>query len=363
VTTDSTDSPLAATDTLVRFSVSADEYELIRRRLPGLALPSAASPGSTAGPGVAALPDTELLVGLLERGILTSALPIDEIRSAADWSRTLDPVALAALVLHSTAPWHLFVQAPSPRCRATLYASSLPDASAGITIRRPRDPDTAATVEFTLHSVDRLTSEVLALLPATLASASLPPASFESTELGLSASHSIVEALQTGRPELVAAVADELHARDSVTLLRDLVAPIESSFSIVATVGDRAVAKHDWALGTRGWLKIEILLPSDVDARPVPSEGAAAPTPDFGAAPSPVSPASGSEPASVAEPAPVDALGTRETPSSPPSLPPGSLTAQMFAEEARLSLSLVDTTLIRAEILGIVSTWMRGSRG
>jgi hypothetical protein len=285
-------SPVAA-ETV--FTLSMPEFELLVSRLPGF--------------GLAPTGDPALTETLTDRGMLVADTTFEP--TSADWSRSVTPELLAGLVLQATPALQISASVSTASASTAVTVAVVPAGASLLTISRRAagaagagagtglDAGAAAAqalddeVSIVTVPLDEVVERVMSMLPDAPSEAP-----FESTTQSLAASQAVVEAMQTGDGQLVGAVMRELGLTDSVGVLRDLAGPLTAQFSVGWRAAGVEVGRHDWVLGPRGWVLIELGLPAGVT-----------PTPES------------------------------------------------VIEQASVSVTRVSPDLVRAEILGIMATW------
>lgn len=222
----------------------------------------------------------------------------------ADLRPHASPALLAALAVHELPGLVLAVHAWRPDLETRSIVTLAGGAAGVLTLRRPTGQSFVdGRVEVALAPPQAVVGEVLDLLPE----GGRTKADLESTELGLAASRAVVEALRRGDGPVTAAVVDEVHADGTaVDLLRQLTGSMTTGYQVTALDGrGRGGWSATWLLGDEDWLKIGLVVPQE-------------------------------------------ARGT----------------AEGITDHGRVRLTRVGTSFVRADVLGVVASYVRqGTQG
>lgn len=237
-----------------RFELTADEYRWLVRGLPGLTLPTdwTLGAGETARPGET--PRPEALAALAAKGVLL------EVTDDPDLRPHTSPAVLAGLALHSVGQVRAVVQAWQPQVETRVLVDLVGPTAAGLAFRRATGGDFAdATVEVTLAPLEALTDELLSHLPAGGREA----APITHRSLGLAESRAVIAALERGEGPVTTQVVEQVHASDSVDLLRQLTGTLPTGFRVTfASRASDGAWTGAWLLGETDWIKIGLAVPA-----------------------------------------------------------------------------------------------------
>lgn len=259
------------TDYPSRFLLSMDELHLLETHCVAVVLPSEFRTewGAETSEVERAARSERAEQSLIVRGLLAVS-PDPDI----DWTGRL-PLAFSTFLAFFSDPAMIVSVHAWDRGRTWIQTVAIVRGFAVSLVRSQRlneagiEPRNEDAVELSAYSISHLVPELLRTFVAVDSNSTSKSAvqPHRSIILPLTVAQGIIQAIRTGRPEMVEAVAREANAFESVSLLEEVAFSLDCGFSVVAhsLVADDQVARH-WFRSPDGWFELAVESP-DVSAQ------------------------------------------------------------------------------------------------